>query len=61
MKIPRTAKVLKVTFLTDTSYYRKGDFTTVEKRDNGMWSNGEFSFFVSMLRNDNICKIEVIE
>ena len=59
--IPRTAKVLKVTFLCDTSAYKKGESTVVKYlKENAMWSDGHYSFFISMLRNKNVCKVEVL-
>lgn len=61
MVIPRKAKRLKVTFLIDTSHTKKGQERIVEKSASGLWSDGEYSYFVSMLRNDNICHIKVLE
>ena len=61
MVIPRKAKRLKVIFLIDTNYIKKGEERIVDKSANGLWSDGKYSYFVSMLRNDNVCHIEVLE
>ena len=61
MVIPRKAKRLKVIFLIDTYYIKKGEERIVEKSESGFWSDGKYSYFVSMLRNDKCCHIEVLE
>lgn len=60
--IPRTATKLKVTFLIDTSSHKKGESTVVCKNtNNSMWSDGKYAYFVGMLRNKDICNVEVLE
>ena len=63
-RIPRSARILRVEFLTDTSGSKKGEVVTIHKNDHG-WvgqaSNGKcYYFFASMLRNPDVCKISVV-
>lgn len=63
-RIPQSAKKLDVTFLTDSSIVN-GNHIIAEKTENG-WhgkdDNGKWwSLFTDHLRNENLCKITVIE
>lgn len=58
--LPRNAKKIEVTFLIDTSAHKAGSTVVVGKTEYGNWSDGQFSYFVGMLRNPEICKVKVI-
>lgn len=59
--LPRGCKKIEVTFLVDTSAYKAGSTAVIEKTEYGNWSDGQFTYFVSMLRNPEICKVKVLE
>lgn len=58
--IPRTATKLAVTFKISTSAHRPGDTVTIEKNDQGRWTGGGYAYFVGMLRNPDVCTLEVL-
>lgn len=59
-RIPRDATRLAVTFKINTSSHVAGQTVTIEKNDRGEWHGGGYFFFVSMLRNADVCSIRVI-
>lgn len=59
-RIPRNATRLKVTFKINTSSHCSGTSLIVEKNDRGEWHGGGCYVFVSMLRNGDVCSIEVL-
>ena len=58
--IPRNAKTLKVTFKIETSAHKVGDVAIIQKNMWNYWSDGKYQYLVGMLRNKDICKVEVI-
>ena len=63
-RIPRAATKLKVTTLTKSSASKVGEEFIAQKTDRGQIADIKgktWSLFVDHLRNDNFCKIEVLE
>ncbi len=63
-RIPRNAKKLEVTLLTETNVGKAGTCIIVEKNEHswvGEIDGHRWSFFSAQLRNDSLCQIKVIE
>lgn len=60
--IPRKATKLAVTFNRETSHHKAGDTVIATKDpDRGYWTDGRCWMPGALLRNPEVCSLEVIE